>query len=79
MAETDVKKPNTGKVASTTASTKPTDNPIEIDLVALFYRFLEKAHWIVLAALLGAAIAFAYVNYLVTPVYEATSKIYIVG
>lgn len=55
------------------------NNGVEIDLVALFYRFLEKAHWIVLTALLGAAIAFAIVNYLVKPIYQATAKIYIVG
>ena len=52
---------------------------IEIDLVELFYRFLEKAHWIVLCALVGAAIAGVYIFKFVTPIYEATSKIYIVG
>lgn len=51
----------------------------EIDLVALFYRYLEKIHWIILAALLGAALAGLYVFKLATPIYEATSKIYIVG
>ncbi len=51
----------------------------EIDLLALFYRFLEKAHWIILCALIGAAIAGALVFRVITPVYEATSKIYIVG
>ncbi len=51
----------------------------EIDLVALFYRFLEKIHWIILAALLGAVIAGIYVFKIATPIYEATAKIYIVG
>ena len=51
----------------------------EIDLVALFYRLLEKIHWIILAALLGAVIAGVYVFMFVTPIYQATSKIYIVG
>lgn len=51
----------------------------EIDLGALFYRFLEKAHWIILCALIGAAIAGFYVFKLATPIYQATSKIYIVG
>ena len=55
------------------------EEEMEIDLVALFYRFLEKAHWIVLTALIGAAIAYGIVNYLVTPIYQATAKIYIVG
>ena len=81
MATVDEKKiVAQGTISENKAITKPTSsNEIEIDLVALFYRFLEKAHWIVLAALAGAAIAFAIVNYLVTPIYQATAKIYIVG
>ncbi len=51
----------------------------EIDLVALFYRLLEKIHWIILTALVGAVIAGVYVYMFVTPIYQATSKIYIVG
>ena len=51
----------------------------EIDLVALFYRLLEKIHWIILAALIGAVAIGAYDYTLVKPVYQATSKIYIVG
>lgn len=51
----------------------------EIDLGALFYRFLEKVHWIILTALIGAAIAGVMVFKFVTPIYEATAKIYIVG
>ena len=62
--------------ASKNASTARSN---EIDLVALFYRFLEKIHWIIAAAALGAAIAGVIVYFVVTPVYEATSKIYIVG
>ena len=52
---------------------------MEIDLVALFYRLLEKIHWILLTALVGAAIAAIIVYKFVTPIYQATSKIYIVG
>ena len=51
----------------------------EIDLGALFFRFLEKIHWILLTALVGAAIAGVVVFKFITPIYEATSKIYIVG
>ena len=80
--KTGTQNTNTGRM--TAAGTvnngaKSANNVVEIDLVALFYRFLEKAHWIVLTALLGAAIAFAIVNYLITPIYQATAKIYIVG
>ncbi len=55
------------------------DEAFEIDLVALFLRFLEKIHWIILLAIVGAGIAFAIVQYAVTPIYSATAKIYIVG
>jgi capsular polysaccharide biosynthesis protein len=55
------------------------DQEDEIDLGALFYRLLEKIHWIILAALI-CAIAIGAVDYtLVKPIYQATSKIYIVG
>ena len=50
-----------------------------IDWVSVLFRLLEKIHWIVLAALIGALIAWFYVTRLVTPVYQATSKIYIAG
>ena len=52
---------------------------MEIDLAALAMRFLEKIHWILLSAFAVAALAGVYVYFLATPVYEATSKIYIVG
>jgi len=55
------------------------DDEAEIDLAGLFYRFLEKMHWIILTALIGAAIAGVIVFKVVTPIYQATSKIYIVG
>ena len=58
---------------------KTDDDTMEIDLLALFFRFLEKIHWIILAALAGAAIAFVIVRFMVTPIYQATAKIYIVG
>ena len=78
MAEekkTNVVNPGTaGKPAVRTENTE-----LEIDLVALFYRFLEKAHWIILCALIGAAIAGVFVFKFVKPVYQATAKIYIVG
>ena len=58
---------------------KTDDDTMEIDLLALFFRFLEKIHWILLTALAGAAIAGVLVYRVITPVYQATSKIYIVG
>ena len=64
---------------NTQNSQNKSSNVVEIDLVALFYRFLEKIHWIIIMALAGAAIAGVLVYKVITPVYEATAKIYIVG
>ena len=69
----------TAKVAATNTAQKKEPEVVEIDLVALFYRLLEKIHWILLTALVGAAIAAVIVYKFVTPIYQATSKIYIVG
>ena len=63
--------------AAAAAATEPEE--MEIDLAALFYRLLEKIHWIILAAVICAVGVGAYVYFLVTPIYQATSKIYIVG
>ena len=52
---------------------------MEIDLVELMYRLLEKAKYIILAALLGAIISGAYTVFRITPLYTATSKLYVVN
>ena len=51
----------------------------EIDLVEVFYLLLD--HWwqIFLCLVLGAGIAFGVTKFLMTPLYEATSSIYIVS
>lgn len=51
----------------------------EIDLVELLYRLLEKARYIILAALLGALVMAVYSFRLATPLYKATSRLYIVN
>ena len=65
--------------AKTNQTGNKQNNVVEIDLVALMYKFLEKLHWILLTGLLGAAIAGVIVYFLITPIYQATAKIYIVG
>lgn len=65
--------------AQAAAPARKNNDVVEIDLVELALHFLEKIHWILLTALLGAAIAFGIVQYAVTPIYQATAKIYIVG
>lgn len=49
------------------------------DWMSLFFQLLEKIHWILLAGIIGAVIAGIFALKIVTPIYKATSKIYIVG
>lgn len=50
---------------------------MELDLVELLYRLLEKIKWIILAAVLGMVLSFCVTKFLITPKYEATSKLYV--
>lgn len=50
-----------------------------IDLVEVFYLFWGHLWQIIVCLILGAAVAFAYTYFLVTPQYQATAKIYIVS
>ena len=51
----------------------------EIDLVELFYLLWGHAWQIALCLILGAGLALGYTKLLVTPLYQATSSIYIVS
>ena len=51
----------------------------EIDLVEVFYLFWGHAWQIILCLMLGAIAAFGVTKFLITPLYEATSSIYIVS
>ena len=50
---------------------------MEIDLLELMYRMLEKFKWILAAALIGMVVSGVVTKFLVTPTYEATSKLYV--
>lgn len=50
-----------------------------IDLVALFYRLMEKIVWIILPALIGGILMGVISYKVLKPTYQATSKLYIVG
>lgn len=65
--------------AVSTRTTASQNNATEIDLVELALRLLEKAKWIILVAVLGAVIAGLYTIYFVTPMYTATSGLYVVN
>ena len=51
----------------------------EIDLLELFYRLVENLKYIILAAIVCTIAAGAYTFFLVTPMYEATSKLYVMN
>ncbi len=50
-----------------------------IDWASLIFRLLENIHWILIAAFICAGATGLYVKTYVTPIYQATSKIYIAG
>ena len=50
-----------------------------IDWASLIFRLLENIHWILLTAFICAGATGLYVMTYVTPIYQATSKIYIAG
>lgn len=50
-----------------------------IDMIAMLFYMVRKLPLIVLAAVIGAVVSRYYVTHYVTPVYQATSKIYIAG
>ena len=50
-----------------------------IDWAALLFGLLENIHWILLTAIVFGIAEMLYVKLAVTPIYQATSKIYIAG
>ncbi len=50
---------------------------LEIDLVELMYRMIEKIKWIILAAVIGMVVSGVYTKFCVTPMYESTTKLYV--
>ena len=55
------------------------DNEMEIDLLELMLRLVEKWKQIAVSALLGAVIAALLVLFVITPTYEATAKLYVLN
>ena len=54
-------------------------NAATIDLIELFYYLLARIKYIILAALLGTLLFGLYAHYTVVPMYQATSKLYILN
>ncbi len=55
------------------------EGEMEIDLLELLAYYRDRILWIILGFLAGATIAAAITYYLITPVYTATSKMYMVS
>ncbi|MBO4389999.1 MAG: capsular polysaccharide biosynthesis protein [Lachnospiraceae bacterium] len=51
----------------------------EIDLIEIFYLLWDHIFEIILCMVIGAAVAYLYTYFLVTPQYTATSKMYVVS
>lgn len=51
----------------------------EVDLLELFFALLQHAKWIALGTVVCGALAAVYVLFLATPVYSATSKLYVMN
>lgn len=50
---------------------------LEIDLVELMYRMIEKIKWIILAAVIGMLVGIFVTKFMITPEYQATAKLYV--
>ena len=62
-----------------TANNYANDDAIEIDLQELFFFLLHRLWILLLFALIGGAIAFAYTKFMVTPMYQSDTSIYILS
>ena len=58
---------------------EPEKGEIEIDLIELLYRLLEKIKWLILFAIVGALLSGVYTFRFATPMYQATSKLFILN
>ena len=57
----------------------PAREETEIDLVEVFYLFLGHIWQLILCMIIGGILAFSWSFFIQTPVYEATSQIYVVS
>lgn len=55
------------------------DDEIEIDLVDLFHVMLDKLWYIILSLLIGAMLAGTITRFAITPQFQSTSMIYVLG
>ena len=55
------------------------DNEIEIDLKDLFLEIISYWQWIILVTIATGAVAFAISRFMITPMYESTSELYVLS
>ena len=67
------------RAVDSTLSVQQTNSEISIDLVELLYRMLASWKLIVCMPLIFMIAAAAYTSFLVTPMYQATSTIYVLS
>lgn len=79
LAETATINNIKGNNRQMSAYRKSEEEDKEIDLVDLALTLLDKWHYIVLCFLAGAVLFNAYAYFLKEPVYESTSKLYVVS
>ncbi len=79
MSETKAAQRINNAVSTTVTRDQQRDGEMEIDLGELFLRMVDKWYIIVIAALIGTLISGIWTFYFVTPLYEATTKLYILN
>jgi capsular polysaccharide biosynthesis protein len=79
MSEMKAAQQSSTSVVSANVRQQQRDGEMEIDLGELFLRLLDKWYIIVAAALIGTLISGIWTFYFITPMYEATTKLYILN
>ena len=79
MSDEKKKKARVGAAGFAVEQTEPNEEESTIDLYELLLKLLDKWRWIALSAIGGAILLLLYTVFLVTPKYQATSKIYVVN
>lgn len=67
------------RLSAALADNEEMDSEYELDLIELMYRLLEKGRWIVAAAILGTVLAGLITVFALSPMYEATAKLYVMN
>lgn len=78
-ADIAAKQPSDQRLETSQPSHMTGNQQTEIDLIELLFHLLHHFIFIILLALIGAVASASYTFFLVTPIYEATAKLYVVN